>query len=59
MPVFDASVVAITFGATCVTELPDKTAVAVLLLATRYRAGYRVGHGSAQVFLGRSVSRQG
>ncbi|WP_344396936.1 TMEM165/GDT1 family protein [Streptomyces vastus] len=37
---FDVSVIAVTFGIIFVTELPDKTAVAVVMLATRYRAGY-------------------
>ncbi|TPQ23856.1 TMEM165/GDT1 family protein [Streptomyces sporangiiformans] len=41
---FDVSIVAVTFGFVFVfvfvTELPDKTAAAVLVLATRYPAGY-------------------
>ena len=37
---FSPTVVAIVFGIVFVAELPDKTALASLVLGTRYRAGY-------------------
>ncbi len=37
---FSFTVAAIVFGVIFVAELPDKTALASLLLGTRYRAGY-------------------
>ncbi len=37
---FSLTVAAIVFGVIFVAELPDKTALAGLLLGTRYRAGY-------------------
>lgn len=37
---FTPSIAAITFGIIFVAELPDKTALAVLVLGTRYRADY-------------------
>ncbi len=36
----NAAVIATTFGVVFLAELPDKTALASLILATRYRAGY-------------------
>lgn len=37
---FSLTVAAIVFGVIFVSELPDKTALASLMLGTRYRAGY-------------------
>jgi putative Ca2+/H+ antiporter (TMEM165/GDT1 family) len=48
--VFSLSVAAITFGIIFLAELPDKTALAVLILSTRYRAGY-VFAGVAAAFV--------
>lgn len=39
-PVFSFSVTAIAFGVVFLAELPDKTALAGLMLGTRYRASY-------------------
>ncbi|MGH3416550.1 MAG: TMEM165/GDT1 family protein, partial [Actinocrinis sp.] len=36
----NAAVIATTFGVVFLAELPDKTALASLILATRYRARY-------------------
>jgi putative Ca2+/H+ antiporter (TMEM165/GDT1 family) len=38
--VFSITVAAIVFGVVFLAELPDKTALASLMLGTRYRAGY-------------------
>ncbi|OEV02587.1 TMEM165/GDT1 family protein [Streptomyces oceani] len=47
---FSISVAAITFGVVFLAELPDKTALAGLVLGTRYRASY-VFVGVAAAFL--------
>ncbi|MFE5693619.1 TMEM165/GDT1 family protein [Streptomyces erythrochromogenes] len=39
-PVFSFSITAIAFGVVFLAELPDKTALAGLMLGTRYRASY-------------------
>ncbi|GGU52047.1 UPF0016 family membrane protein [Streptomyces albospinus] len=49
-PVFSLTVAAIVFGVIFLAELPDKTALASLMLGTRYRASY-VFVGVAAAFL--------
>lgn len=49
-PLFSLTVAAITFGVIFLAELPDKTALAGLMLGTRYRASY-VFCGVAAAFL--------
>lgn len=39
-PLFSFTVAAVTFGVVFLAELPDKTALAGLMLGTRYKAGY-------------------
>src|SRR5690242_3842006 len=39
-PVFSLPVAAVTFGVVFLAELPDKTALAGLMLGTSYRASY-------------------
>jgi Ca2+/H+ antiporter, TMEM165/GDT1 family len=48
--VFSLTVAAVTFGVIFLAELPDKTALAGLMLGTRYRASY-VFAGVATAFL--------
>ncbi len=49
-PVFSLTVAAVVFGVIFLAELPDKTALAGLMLGTRYRASY-VFVGVAAAFL--------
>ncbi|GEB50260.1 UPF0016 family membrane protein [Streptomyces cacaoi] len=49
-PVLSLTVIAVVFGVVFLAELPDKTALAGLMLGTRYRASY-VFAGVAAAFL--------
>lgn len=47
---FSITVIAVVFGVIFLAELPDKTALASLMLGTRYRASY-VFAGVAAAFV--------